>query len=87
MMGEYEAAKRCLLEFENFIEDNRLSDRNTLLLLNEGLSSEDKSKELVDEFSKIATGIKSFNETKQFSPTLQIMIEDKENDQEPEKQN
>ena len=48
------------------------------MLLNEGLSSEDKSKELVDEFSKIAIGIKSFNETKQLSPVLQIMIEEKE---------
>jgi hypothetical protein len=52
MLEEYESCKVCLDEFKTFIEDNRLDQRDTLLLLNE--NSSQKRIEIVDEFTDIA---------------------------------
>lgn len=58
MLGEYESCKECLDEFKTFIIENRLNQRDTLLLLNE--SSPSKRISIVNEFSQIASRITSF---------------------------
>lgn len=59
MLGEYEPCRECLLEFKSFIEENKLDQRDTLLLLNE--NSAQKRIEIVDEFSDIASRITTFD--------------------------
>lgn len=58
LLGEYDACKICLDEFSGFIKENRLNERDTLLLLNENTPL--KKEKLVDSFSDIATRITSF---------------------------
>ncbi len=58
-LGEYEPCKECLLEFKAFIEDNKLDQRDTLLLLNENASQ--KRIDIVDEFGDIADRINNFD--------------------------
>lgn len=55
ILGELDAAKVCLVQFKDFIEENRLNDRNTLLVINEGLDY--KQTQIVEEFSQIARQI------------------------------
>lgn len=59
MLGEYEPCRECILEFKSFIEENKLDQRDTLLLLNE--NSAQKRIEIVDEFSDIANRITTFD--------------------------
>lgn len=58
-LGEYESCAECLTEFKQFICDNKLNKRDTLLLLGEN-SGQDLSG-LVNDFSSIARNIASFN--------------------------
>jgi len=59
MLGEYEPCKECLEEFKSFILENRLNERDTLLLLNE--NSSQKRIEVVDQFTDIAARITAFD--------------------------
>lgn len=59
MLGEYEAGKECLLQFKSFITNNKLDDRNTLLMLNMNLKN--KKPDVVDQFSDIVTRISNYN--------------------------
>ena len=52
-----------MVQFRNFITDNKLDKRDTLLLLNGNLGT--KQIGVVDEFSMIACRITTFDETKQ----------------------
>ncbi|MCD8148835.1 MAG: hypothetical protein LUE92_04560 [Clostridiales bacterium] len=61
MLGEYEPCKECLEEFKLFIEENKLNERDTLLLLNE--NSSQKRIDIVNEFSDIAAKITTFDST------------------------
>ena len=55
ILGEYDASKESLKQFREFILDNKLEDRNTMLKLNEAL--DEKKIHIVNEFSQIATKI------------------------------
>ncbi|MEE0346736.1 MAG: hypothetical protein UDM07_09960 [Adlercreutzia sp.] len=55
MLEEYENAARSLESFEGFIKQNKLDDRNTLLVLNGALK--EKRVAAVEEFSSIAKNI------------------------------
>ena len=57
MLEEYENAARSLESFEGFIKQNKLDDRNTLLVLNGALK--EKRVTAVEEFSSIAKNIES----------------------------
>lgn len=59
MLGEYEPCKECLEEFKSFIVENKLNERDTLLLLNE--NSSQKRIEVVDQFTDIAARITAFD--------------------------
>ncbi len=59
MLGEYEPCRECLNEFKTFILENKLNQRDTLLLLNE--NSSQKKIEVVDEFTDIANRISVFD--------------------------
>lgn len=59
MLGEYEPCRECLNEFKTFILENKLNQRDTLLLLNE--NSSQKKIEVVDEFTDIANRISAFD--------------------------
>lgn len=61
ILGEYEPCKECLQEFKTFIIDNKLNDRDTLLLLNE--NSSQKKIRIVDEFTDIAARITALDAT------------------------
>lgn len=57
MLEEYENAAKSLESFEGFIKQNKLDDRNTLLVLNGALK--EKRVTAVEEFSSIAKNIES----------------------------
>ena len=78
MLGEYESCKVCLDEFKTFIEDNRLDQRDTLLLLNE--NSSQKRIEIVDEFTDIAGRITAFDTSSGQIETEMKMLLSGEND-------
>lgn len=59
LLGEYEASKESLLQFRQFITDNRLEDRDTLILLNENTPLQKMA--VVNEFMKIADNITAFD--------------------------
>jgi hypothetical protein len=72
MLGEYESSKECLIQFKNFIVDNKLNERDTLLMLNESLVH--KKIEVVDEFSDIARRITSFDTTGKIEVHINALI-------------
>lgn len=87
MLGEYEPCKECLEEFKSFIIDNKLDNRDTLLLLNE--NSSQKKIEVVDEFTDIAARITAFDTTDRIDYTVHHLLtggidEDGGNDDEQE---
>ena len=59
MLSEYEPCRECLEEFKTFIMNNKLNERNILILLNE--NSSQKHIEIVDEFTDIANRITTFD--------------------------
>ena len=59
-LGEYESERECLSQFKSFITDNKLTDRNTLLTINEGLSV--KQLKVIEQFETISNKISSFEE-------------------------
>jgi ribosomal protein L32 len=61
ILGEYEASKECLAQFRDFIFENKLHKRDTLLRINENLK--DKQIETVNTFSEIALKISSFDKS------------------------
>ena len=58
LLGEYEPCKECLEEFRRFIMDNKLTQRDTLIMINE--SSSQNKIEIVDDFVEIADRISNF---------------------------
>ena len=54
-LGEYSSCKECLNEFKTFIVNNKLNERDTLLVLNENVSQ--KRNDVVDRFSEISNKI------------------------------
>lgn len=80
IIGEYESSKESLAQFKNYINDNKLNDRDTLLLINESLKS--KQIEVVDRFSEIALRITNFEDTSQVDLYNYEMIDKKENENE-----
>ncbi len=59
MLGEYDSSKESLLQFKKFIIDNKLDERDTLLLLNE--NTPQKKIPIVNEFLQIAEKITLFD--------------------------
>lgn len=68
ILGEVDAASETLKQFEKFILNNKLDNKNTLIILN-GSTIKNKSK-VAEEFYDITKKIKKFNT---------IMIENKKN--------
>ncbi len=68
VIGEYEASKECLLQFKDFILENHLDKRDTLLLINE--STKTKQIQIVDEFSIVANKISNFQKTEKLESYL-----------------
>lgn len=58
-MGEFESSKESLLQFRNFIVENQLDNRDTLLLLNE--NTPQKKISVVNGFMIISERITKFN--------------------------
>lgn len=58
-LGEYEAEKKCLLQFKDFIVKNKLSKRDTLLTINEAF--ELKNIDFVNQFESISKKISNFD--------------------------
>ena len=65
LLGEYEASKESLLQFRQFITDNKLDNRDTLILLNENTPM--KKMPVVNEFMKIANNITTFDASRQLT--------------------
>lgn len=72
LLGEYEASKESLLQFKDFIEVNKLNDKDTLLLLNENTPL--KKIKVVDEFMLISNKINNFDEKYALSSQDFLMI-------------
>lgn len=81
LLGEYEASKGSLLQFRKFITDNKLDDRDTLILLNENTPM--KKMTVVNEFVKIADNIKTFDTSGQLTEhNIRMMAEVSEDESE-----
>lgn len=65
ILGEFEASKESLLQFKNFIIENHLDDRDTLLLLNE--NTPQKKMPIVNEFMIISERITNFDASNMIS--------------------
>ena len=72
MLGEYEPCKECLEEFKSFIVENKLNERDTLLLFNE--NSSQKRIEVVDQFTDIAARIKAFDPKAQIEYSVHNLL-------------
>ena len=59
-LGEYKSARECLREFMLFIKENRLDNRDTLVLLNENATQ--KRIDIVNQFSDICQKISDLDE-------------------------
>ncbi len=58
-LGEYDSEKKCLLQFKDFIVKNKLSERDTLLTINEAF--ELKNIDFVNQFESISKKITNFD--------------------------
>ena len=76
MLGEYEAGKECLRQFKEFIIDNKLNERDILILLNENLKQ--KQINVVNDFSSIADGISEFDATKKIESHINDVLIERE---------
>lgn len=65
ILGEFEASKESLLQFKNFVSENHLDDRDTLLLLNE--NTPQKKIPIVNEFMIISERITNFDASNMIS--------------------
>lgn len=74
ILGEIEAEKECLSQFNTFILDNKLNERDTLLLLNE--NSPESNTLLVNEFGEISSKIINHSEHFLLKDNEMIMLED-----------
>lgn len=72
MLGEYEPCNECLEEFKSFIVENKLNERDTLLLLNE--NSSQKRIEVVDQFTDIAARITAFDPKAQIDYSVHNLL-------------
>ena len=72
MLGEYEPCKECLEEFKSFIVENKLNERDTLLLLNE--NSSQKRIEVVNQFTDIAARITAFDPKTQIEYSVHNLL-------------
>ena len=72
MLGEFESSKESLLQFKSFIIENKLDDKDTLLLLNE--NTPQRKMPVVDEFMQISKRITSFDADTQLNGRNILMI-------------
>lgn len=81
LLGEYEASKESLLQFRKFITDNKLDDKDTLILLNENTPM--KKMPVVNEFMVIASNITAFDANRQLNgDNINMIAEVSENESE-----
>ena len=79
LLGEYEASKESLLMFRQFITDNKLDERDTLILLNGNTPL--KKMTVVKEFMKIANSITTFDANRQLAGyNITMIAEGSENE-------
>ena len=77
ILGEYEPCKVCLEEFKTFIVENKLDNRDTLLMLNE--SAAVKKIDVVDKFGDISRRIAAFDTSLQIEYNVhELLIPDEE---------
>ncbi|MEG1567652.1 MAG: zinc ribbon domain-containing protein, partial [Anaerovoracaceae bacterium] len=79
LLGEYESSKESLLRFKSFITDNKLDERDTLILLNENTPLEKIN--VVNEFMEISDKITTFDVNRQLTGhNIMMITEDIENE-------
>lgn len=72
ILGEYESSKESLLQFRNFLIENKLDDRDTLLLLNG--NTPQRKIPIVNEFMMISERITSFDTSSMISGHNVLML-------------
>ncbi|MEG2483766.1 MAG: zinc ribbon domain-containing protein [Lachnospiraceae bacterium] len=72
LLGEYESSKESLLRFKSFITDNKLDERDTLILLNENTPLEKIN--VVNAFMEISDKITTFDVNRQLTGHNIMMI-------------
>ena len=77
MLGEFESSKESLLQFRNFIIENKLDNRDTLLLLNE--NTPQKKIPVVNEFMLISERITTFDISTMISGHNVLMLTEENN--------
>ena len=66
MLVQMGASKECLVEFRDFITDNKLDDRDTLLMIGMNLKQGSKLDNVIDQFSDIAQRAIDLNELDEY---------------------
>lgn len=79
ILGEYESSKESLLQFRSFIKDNKLDERDTLLLLNENTPL--KKLPVVDEFAHISERITYFDANSRLDGQTPLMLSEEHIDE------
>ena len=57
-LGEYESGRKCLSQLNGFANENKLTDKSTLRLINEGLNT--KEIDFVENFTSVSRQISNF---------------------------
>jgi hypothetical protein len=71
MLDQMGVSKECLVEFRDFITDNKLDDRDTLLRIGMNLKQGSKLDNVIDQFSDIAQRAIDLNELDEYENSSQ----------------
>ncbi|KFI84192.1 hypothetical protein BPULL_1962 [Bifidobacterium pullorum] len=76
ILEQDEASKECLIEFRKFIIDNKLDERNTLLVINSNLGVDEKmSSEIINQFSNVAKHIAMLDNLQELEASAALALE------------
>lgn len=76
ILEQDEASKECLIKFREFIKDNKLDERNTLLVINSNLGTDEKmSSEIINQFSNITKHIAMLDNPQELEASAALALE------------
>lgn len=75
MLNQNEASMICLEQFREFIDTNKLNERDTLLAINSHLPAESKMPDMVDQFEDLASRISALDGASQLDRIPEKLLE------------
>lgn len=87
ILGQNAASQECLNQFKEFIEENHLDNRDTLLLINSNLASGRKALEVVNRFEDIVHRITTLDKAKELDKVPKELLEPYQSSNAPDRIN